>query len=48
MIIVEQTPDSPFNRGLLMNVGVKEAVKLVLNDLKRKNELDAGSSEGDP
>ncbi len=44
MMFIEQTPDSPFNKGLLMNVGVKEASKLVLNALAKENNTFASKS----
>jgi hypothetical protein len=42
MVVVEQTFDGPFNRGLLMNAGVKESVKLLLTDLIHQNASLSG------
>jgi hypothetical protein len=44
MMFIEQTADSPFNKGLLMNVGAKEASKLVLDALAKENNTFASKS----
>jgi hypothetical protein len=38
MMIVEQDGDGPFNKGLLMNAGFKESVKIVIQELIQKND----------
>ncbi len=38
MVIVEQTEDGPFNKGLLMNAAVKETAKVVIQEIIQRNE----------